>query len=100
MPHTHPTAPQAVYDLRTAPAHLLTDPARQIHPAAAGRFLSMSTLTFDPGDMADYERILLESDPPQLDERAFAELIIALKIPGNSSAQSAAALANPRGRRL
>ena len=28
LPHTHPTAPQAVYDLRTAPAYLLTDPAR------------------------------------------------------------------------
>ena len=39
----------------------------------------MSTLTFDPGDMADYERIFLESDPPQLDEKAFAELIVALK---------------------
>lgn len=79
LPHTHPTAPQAVYDVRTAPAHLLTDPARELHPAASGRFLSMSTLTFDPGDMADYERIFLQSDPPQLDEAAFAELIVALK---------------------
>src|SRR5690606_30047867 len=58
LPHTHPTAPQAVYEVRTAPAHLLTDPVRDaLHPAAAGRFLSLSAITFDPGDMADYRRI-------------------------------------------
>ena len=80
MPHTHPTAPQAVYDVRTAPAHLLTDPARTLHPAAMGRFLSLSITTFDPGDMADWRRIYLESASPQLDEKAFMDLIIALKI--------------------
>ena len=80
LPHTHPTAPQAVYDVRTAPAHLLTDPARTAAgPGAAGRFLSMSAITFDPGDMGDYRRILVESSPPQLDEAAFAELVTALK---------------------
>lgn len=80
LPHSHPTAPQAVYDLRTAPAHLHTDPQRdRPAPAAAGRYLSMSTLTFDPGDMADYRRILRESTPPRLDEDAFQELIIAFK---------------------
>lgn len=79
LPHTHPTAPQAVYDVRTAPAHLLTDPERALHPAAMGRFLSMSTITFDPGDMADWRRIFRESDPPQLDEAAFREFVIALK---------------------
>ncbi len=79
LPHAHPTAPQAVNDLRTAAAHLLTDPARSLHPAAMGRFLSMSTITFDPGDMADWRRIFRESDPPQLDEAAFREFVIALK---------------------
>ena len=79
LPQANPTAPQAVYDIRTAPAHLLTDPGRALHPAAAGRFLSMSALAFDPGDMADYARILTQGDPPQLDRRAFAQLIIALK---------------------
>ncbi|MGB5050571.1 MAG: hypothetical protein WBO46_16615, partial [Caldilineaceae bacterium] len=79
LPHTHPTAPQAVYDVRTAPAHLLTDPERALHPAAMGRFLSMSTITFDPGDMADWRRIFRESEPPQLDESAFREFVIALK---------------------
>ncbi len=80
LPHTQPTAPQAVYDLRTAPAHLLTDPLRRdLHPAAAGRFLSMSSLTFDPGDMADYAHILRAEAAPQLDSRAFDQLILALK---------------------
>lgn len=80
LPHTHPTAPQAVYDVRTAVAHLLTDPARSAqHPAAMGRFLSMSAITFDPGDMADWRRIYRETPPVQLDEAAFADLIVALK---------------------
>lgn len=81
LPHTHPTAPQAVYDARTAPAHLLTDPARAaVGPAAAGRFLGMSTITYDPGDMADYRRIFVEEPPPQLDEEAFHDLVIAQKV--------------------
>ena len=81
LPHTHPTAPQAVYDVRTAPAHLLTDPVRQrLGPAAMGRFLAMSIVTFDPGDMSDYRRLLLESQPPQLDEKTFADLVIAQKV--------------------
>nr|HRJ45380.1 hypothetical protein [Caldilineaceae bacterium] len=79
LPHAHPTAPQAVYDIRTAPAHLLTDPQRGLHPGAMGRFLSMSTLTFDPGDMADWRRIYRQGDPPQLDEAAFQEFVVALK---------------------
>ncbi|BAL99008.1 MULTISPECIES: YfhO family protein [Caldilinea] len=81
LPHTHPTAPQAVYEVRTAPAHLLTDPVRlAFEPAAAPRFLGMSTITYDPGDMVDYRRAFLESDPPQLDARAFHELVIAQKV--------------------
>ena len=35
LPHAQPTAPQAVYDVRTAPAHLLTDQVRTaVDPAA------------------------------------------------------------------
>lgn len=80
LPHSRPTAPEAVYGVRTAPAHLLTDPARaQLDPAAMGRFLGMSTITYDPGDMADWRRVLLES-PPQLDQSAFDQFIIGLKI--------------------
>lgn len=81
LPHTQTTAPEAVYEVRTALAHLLTDPARaSLGPAAAGRFLGMSTITFDPGDMGDYARIMTEGPSPQLDARAFAQLIIALKV--------------------
>ncbi len=81
LPHTHPTAPQAVYDVRTAPAHLLTDPERDgVGPAAAGRFLGMSTITYDPGDMTDYRRVFVEEPPPQLDEEAFHDLVIAQKV--------------------
>ncbi len=82
LPHTQTTAPQAVYDLRTAPAFLLSNPDRQtLEPAASGRFLSMSTITFDPGDMGDYRRILLDSGQlsGQLDGRGFDQLVIAQK---------------------
>ena len=79
LPHTQPTAPQAVSDVRTAPAHLLTEPQRALHPAAAGRLLSISDITFDPGDMSDWRRILRGGARPQLSEAAFTEFIIALK---------------------
>lgn len=80
LPHTQTTAPQAVSDVRTAPAHLLTDPQRsQVHPAAAGRFLSMSTIPFDPGDMADYRQALLDNPHATLDLPGFEQLVIALK---------------------
>ncbi|MBX3010619.1 MAG: YfhO family protein [Caldilineaceae bacterium] len=81
LPHRQPTAPQAVYEVRTAPAHLLTDSIRaRLGPAAMGRFLGMSTITYDPGDLADWRRILVERLPPQLDERTFTDFIIGLKI--------------------
>ena len=81
LPRAHPTAPQAVFELRTAPAHLLTSPDRDaVNPAAAGRFLGMSTITYDPGDLADYARVFVESTPPQLDDAAFGDLVIALKV--------------------
>ena len=79
LPHTQPTAPQAVYDVRTASAHLLTEPGRTLHPAAAGRLLSISEITFDPGDMPDWRHILRGGTRPQLNEAAFNEFIIALK---------------------
>lgn len=79
LPHTQPTAPQSVYDVRTASAHLLTEPQRTLHPAAAGRLLSLSDITFDPGDMPDWRRILRGGVRPQLSEAAFTEFVIALK---------------------
>lgn len=81
LPHTHPTAPQAVFEVRTAPAHLLTNPDRDVVGAgAAGRFLGISTITYDPGDMADYRRVFVEEAPRQLDDDAFHDLVIAQKV--------------------
>ncbi len=81
LPHRQTVAPQAVYEPRTAPAHLLTDPARtQPGAAAAGRFLGMSTITYDPGDMADWQRILVDEPPAQLTPRTFEQFIISLKV--------------------
>ena len=81
LPHTHPTAPEAVDGVRSAPAHLLTDPGRAANsPAAGGRFLGLSTITYDPGDMPDYKRIMLDGSPPQLDQAAFDDLVIAQKV--------------------
>jgi hypothetical protein len=81
LPHRQTTAPQAVYETRTAPAHLLTDPVRdEVGNSAMGRFLGMSTITYDPGDMADWRRILAEGEAPQLDGRAFEQFIIGLKM--------------------
>jgi hypothetical protein len=47
LPYNHPTAPQALTSLRTAPAHILA--AEQ--DGAPYRFLSMSGITYDPGDL-------------------------------------------------
>jgi hypothetical protein len=81
LPHTQPTAPQAVFAVRTAPAHLLTSPERDVAgAAAAGRFLGISTITYDPGDMADYRRVFVEEAPRQLDDAAFHDLVIAQKV--------------------
>jgi hypothetical protein len=81
LPHTHPTAPEAVDGLRSAPAHLLTGPNDTAgSPAANGRFLGLSTITYDPGDMPDYRRIMVASTPPQLDQGAFDDLVIAQKV--------------------
>lgn len=81
LPHSQPTAPQAVYEPRTAATHLLTDPARAaMGPAAADRFLGMSTITYDPGDMADYRGIMLGGEPSQLTPETFNDLVIGQKL--------------------
>ena len=59
------------------PAHLLTDPARQPVPAQ-GRFLSMSAITFDPGDMGTTAASWSSPRRPSL-TRPPAELVTALK---------------------
>ncbi|MER2599966.1 MAG: hypothetical protein ABTQ73_10645 [Caldilineales bacterium] len=76
LDHRHPTAPQAVAGLRNAPAVLLA--ARQAAEAAGhlpGRFLSLSGITYDPGDQAELEQIFA----PWLSEQGFYDLLVAVK---------------------
>lgn len=69
LPIQHPTAPQAIRSWRTAPARIA---AAQ---NADCRTLSLSTITYDPGDLGDLQRIY----GPYLDERAFNDLVVATK---------------------
>jgi hypothetical protein len=52
-----PTAPQAYTSMRPSVAHILADPDR-------GRMLSLSDLTFDPGDLAEIRTIYGQFLPP------------------------------------
>lgn len=69
LPLQHPTAPQALRSWRTAPARI----AAEAPPDC--RILSLSTTTYDPGDLADLRRIY----GPALDARAFDDLVVATK---------------------
>jgi hypothetical protein len=66
--YNHPTAPDALTDLRPSVAHLL---------AADGsfRFLSISPILFDPGDSAELNSIFADQLPPD----AFYDLLVATK---------------------
>ena len=68
LAYDNPTAPEAYHFLRTAPAHLLTDPGQH-------RFLSMSTMPYDPGDLQEMRQML----GWQLPERAVYDYIISAK---------------------
>ncbi|OQY24410.1 MAG: hypothetical protein B6I35_01685 [Anaerolineaceae bacterium 4572_32.2] len=70
LPYSRATAPQAFTSLRPAIAHLLVD--ERTPPA---RFLSMSDITFDPGDMPEINVIY----GPQLSNGALYDYIIAAK---------------------
>jgi hypothetical protein len=74
LPYNHPTAPEALSALRPAPAQLLAA-AEFDDEKAPGRFLSMSDIFFDPGDMAELESIYGD----QLDAEAFYDFLIATK---------------------
>jgi hypothetical protein len=67
----HPTAPAAFDSMRTAPAHLLADASGQPF-----RFLSMSDLRYDPGDLADLQSMY----GPSLPESEIYELVVATKM--------------------
>ena len=67
LPHARATAPQAFTSLRPAIAHLMT--------GAPGRFISMSDITFDPGDLPEINLIY----GPQLSSDALYDYVIAAK---------------------
>lgn len=72
--YNQPTAPQAYHSLRSAPAFLLAadPPTGQTPP---DRFLSLSGITYDPGDLRELQQIFGDS----LSEKAFYNLIVATK---------------------
>jgi hypothetical protein len=71
LAYNHPTAPAAYDSMRTAPAHLLADETDELF-----RFLSMSDLRYDPGDLQDIQQMYQS----QLSEKAFSDLIVATKM--------------------
>jgi hypothetical protein len=72
LPFSDPTAPEAWSALRTAPAHILAAQAGQVAP---GRFLSMSDILFDPGDLTEIEAMF----EGQLSPRAIYDYVVAAK---------------------
>jgi hypothetical protein len=59
LAYNYPTAPEAYSSLRTAPAHLLAV------GQPTDRFLSISGLTFDPGDLGEIRQIFQDQLSPQ-----------------------------------
>ncbi len=77
LEHRRPTAPEAITSLRSAPAYLLAM-ARQAEAEGRipGRFLSISGITYDPGDLAELEQIF----SGHLPEQAIYDLVVASKL--------------------
>ena len=72
--YNQPTAPQAYTSMRNAIAFLLAaDPPNQAAPP--DRFLSLSGITYDPGDLADLQ--LVYGD--RLSEKGLYNLVVATK---------------------
>jgi hypothetical protein len=77
LDHTRPTAPEAITSLRTAPAHLLAVAAdEEAAGRIPGRFLSLSGITYDPGDLAEIEQVFAGQLPPA----AIYDLVVASKL--------------------
>ena len=75
LAYNQPTAPAAFDSMRTAPSHLLADMA-QGSDDELFRFLSMSDIRYDPGDLQDLQA-MYHSD---LSENAIYDLIVATKM--------------------
>ena len=72
--YNQPTAPQAYHSLRNATAFLLAaDPPAG--PTPPSRFLSLSGITYDPGDLRELQQIYGDS----LSAKALYNLIVATK---------------------
>ncbi len=74
LPIQHPTAPQSLNSWRTAPARIASEMGPEPQ-ASACRALSLSPITWDPGDLEDLRRIY----GPYLDNWAFTDLVNATK---------------------
>lgn len=75
LPHSRATAPQAFTSLRPAIAHLLAASATPPGDGGSSRFLSMSDITFDPGDLPEIAVIY----GPQLSPDALYAYVVAVK---------------------
>jgi hypothetical protein len=75
LAYNKPTAPAAFDSMRTAPSHLLAD-ATYTSPGEPFRFLSMSDISYDPGDLGDLQAMYASSLP----EQAIYDLVVATKM--------------------
>ncbi len=73
LAYNHPTAPAAFDSMRSAPAHLL---AHQTHSGGLFRFVSLSDIRYDPGDLGDLQAMYR----PALPETEVYDLIVATKM--------------------
>jgi hypothetical protein len=74
--YNHPTAPQAYHSLRNAVAFLLAaEPPPDNSTGPPDRFLSLSGIAYDPGDLRELEQIYGDS----LSAKAFYNLVVATK---------------------
>jgi hypothetical protein len=71
LAYNNPTAPAAYDSMRSAPAHMLADV-----DGDPFRFLSMSDILYDPGDLDD----LLAMYGPSLPDEAIYDLLVAAKM--------------------
>jgi hypothetical protein len=72
LPFSHPTAPEAFSSWRTAPSHIR---AAQGQSLAPGRFLSISDILFDPGDLDEMRGMFGR----QLSEQEIYDYVVAAK---------------------
>ena len=74
LAYNRATAPEALSSLRTAPAHLLAE-ARFGGQTPPSRFLGLSDILYDPGDLADIQALLSDQLPPE----AIYDFVVAAK---------------------